>query len=40
MASKNRVRLCDKCSKCIYRWANGCPGLIKFNADKCKTMLS
>ncbi|WP_279327819.1 hypothetical protein [Desulfallas sp. Bu1-1] len=40
MAAKKRVKICDKCSKCIYRWSGGCPGLSQFSIEKCKNMLT
>ncbi len=35
-AAKNK--LCEHCSKCIYHWAGGCPGLSQFSKEKCKNM--
>lgn len=38
MEAIKRNKICDQCSRCIYHWANGCPGLSRFNTEKCKNM--
>lgn len=40
MAAITRNKICDQCSKCIYHWTNGCPGLSRFTTEKCKNMSS